>query len=168
MKPRTNFSFDRELFCIELKKLCRFKSRDRFSVSIDISFLLQTTKRYELLNYSEHGTVVDDVLYCSNYTRVTDKDSKDEKNDKVTYITKEEETSEMIKTILHKEETVPLQQYIHGIDKTSCKCNRRRDITANKHPEEGWEGSAIIAHGSIITFGCLMFVFNTPGTYVDR
>lgn len=126
------------------------------------------TKRYELLNYSEYGTVVDDVLYCSNYTCITEKDSKDEKNDKVTYITKEEETSEIIKTILHKEDAVSMQQRTHVINKILCKCIRKREIVANKHPEEGWEGSAIIAHGSIITFGCLAFVFNTSGTYVDR
>lgn len=126
------------------------------------------TKRYELLNYSEYGTIVDDVLYCPNYTRSTEKDLKDEKNEKVIYVTKEEETSEMIKTILHKEETVALQQHTHGINKISCKCNRKREIAANKHPKEGWEGSAIITHGSIITFGCLAFVFNTSGTYIDR
>ncbi|EFN85607.1 PHD finger protein 12 [Harpegnathos saltator] len=133
-----------------------------------IIFFDEMTKRYELLNYSEYGTVVDDVLYCSNYTYIMEKDSKDQKNDKVTYVTKEEETSEMIKTILHKEEEVSLQQHTHEINKVLCKCNRKRDITTNKHPEEGWEGSAIIAHGSTITFGCLMFIFNTSGTYVDR
>lgn len=126
------------------------------------------TKRYELLNYSEHGTVVDDVLYCSDYMRVSEKDLKDENNDKITYVTKEEETSEMIKTILYKEEAVALQQQIDGINKISCKCNRKREIAANKQHEEGWEGSAIIAHGSTITFGCLTFIFNTSGTYVDR
>ncbi|XP_032668281.1 PHD finger protein 12 isoform X2 [Odontomachus brunneus] len=133
-----------------------------------IIFFDEMTKRYELLNYSEYGTVVDDVLYCPNYTHSTEEDSKDEKNEKVTYITKEEETSEMIKTILHKEETVALQQHTHGINKISCKCSRKRKIVANKHPEEGWEGSAIIAHGSILAFGCLTFVFNTSGTYIDR
>lgn len=126
------------------------------------------TKHYELLNYSEYGTVVDNVLYSSNYTHATETDSKSEKNDKATYVTKEEETSEMIKTILHKEEIVSLQQHTYGINKIPCKCNSKREIAANNHPEEGWESSAIIAHGSTITFGCLMFVFNTSGTYVDR
>ncbi|XP_014481775.1 PREDICTED: PHD finger protein 12 [Dinoponera quadriceps] len=133
-----------------------------------IIFFDEMTKRYELLNYSEYGTIVDNVLYCSNYTRVAESDSKDERDDKVTYVTKEDETSEMIKTILYKEEAVSLQQQTHGVHKLSCKCNRRREIAVNKHPEEGWEGSAIVAHGSTISFGCLIFIFNTSGTYVDR
>lgn len=31
-------------------------------------FFLQTTKHYELLNYSEHGTTVDNVLYSCDFS----------------------------------------------------------------------------------------------------
>jgi len=124
------------------------------------------TKRYELLNYSEYGTVVDHVLYSCDLT-VLEEQIKEEKTDKGTYITKEDETSDIIKMILRKEE-VCLEEYAHTNDKILCKCNIKRDMKINEHLEEGWEGSAIIAHGSTISFGCLMFVFHTLNMYVNR
>lgn len=125
------------------------------------------TKHYELLNYSEYGTVVDHVLYSCDCTRVLE-EIKEEKTDKVIYVTKEEETSDLIKTILRKKEPPCAEEYAQADDKILCKCNIKPDTRINEHLEEGWEGSAIIAHGSTITFGCLMFVFNTLNTYVDR
>jgi len=133
-----------------------------------IIFFDEVTKRYELLNYSEHGTVVDDVLYSCDCTRVLEEQIKEEKSDRMMYITKEEETCEIIKTILHREEAACLKEHVHMNDKILCKCNVKGDIIINEHLEEGWEGSAIIAHGSTITFGCLKFVFNTLDMYVDR
>lgn len=46
-----------------------------------------------------------------------------------------------------------------------CQCDRRR-------PEEppsacGWEGSAILNHGSLINFGCLEFTFSVTDFGVD-
>ena len=36
------------------------------------------SKHFELLNYSEHGTIVDNVVYCCDVSgRVSDEDSKD-------------------------------------------------------------------------------------------
>lgn len=130
--------------------------------------MLQTTKRFELLNYSEYGTIVDNVLYSCDYTRDLEDQVKEEKPNKVTSVTKEEETSEIIKTILHKKETACLQEHAHKNDKILCKCNAKYDTRTAEHLEEGWEGSAIIAHGSTIIFGCLIFVFNTLNLYVDR
>lgn len=126
--------------------------------------MLQETKYYELLNYSEYGTVVDNVLYSCDYMP---DEVKEEKTDKNMYITKEE-TSKMIKSILHKNEIVRLQEYAyaHKSDKIPCKCIKS-NARVSKHLEEGWEGSAIIAHGSILTFGCLMFVFNTLDVFVN-
>lgn len=122
------------------------------------------TKHYELLNYSEYGTVVDHVLYSCDCTRVLEEQIKEEKTDKVICVTKEEETSDIIKTILHKE-TSCLEENAHTDERILCKCNIKHD---SSNLEEGWEGSAIIAHGSTISFGCLMFVFNTLDMYVDR
>ncbi|RLU21734.1 hypothetical protein DMN91_006110 [Ooceraea biroi] len=135
-----------------------------------IIFFDEVTKRYELLNYSEYGTVVDSVLYSCDYTRVLDEQVKEEQTDKTMHITKEEETSEIIKTILHKEETACVEEYAHDSEKMhSCKCITKRDqTTICGHLEEGWEGSAVIEHGSVITFGCLMFVFHTLNVYVER
>lgn len=108
------------------------------------------------------------MLYSCDCTRVLDEQIKEEKTDKVIYVTKEEETSDIIKTILRKDKTACLEEYTHTDNKILCKCNITRETRINEHLEEGWEGSAIIAHGSTITFGCLMFVFNTLNVYVDR
>lgn len=127
------------------------------------------TKHYELINYSEYGTVVDHVLYSCDCTRVLEEQIQEEKTDKILYATKEAETSDMIKTILHKDETACLEESPHMNDRILCKCNNiKRDTRINERLEEGWEGSAIIAHGSTISFGCLKFVFNTLHMYVDR
>ena len=34
-------------------------------------YFLQTTRHYELLNYSEHGTTVDNVLYSCDFSEKT-------------------------------------------------------------------------------------------------
>lgn len=107
------------------------------------------------------------MLYSCDCTRVFEEQIKEEKTDKMIYVTKEEETSDIIKTILRKEEAACLE-YAHADDKILCKCNIKRNTRMNEHLDEGWEGSAIIAHGSTITFGCLTFVFNTLDMYVDR
>lgn len=112
--------------------------------------------------------MVDHVLYSCDCTGVLEEQIKEEKTDKMIYITKEEETSDVIKTILHKDETACLKEYAHTDGKILCKCNIKGDMRINEHLEEGWEGSAIITHGSTITFGCLMFIFNTMDMYVDR
>ncbi|XP_011694114.1 PREDICTED: PHD finger protein 12-like [Wasmannia auropunctata] len=132
-----------------------------------VIFFDEVTRRYELLNYSEHGTIVDHVLYSCDCTRVLEEQMKEEKTDKVMYVTKEEETSDIIKTILRKDEAAYLEEYAHT-DDILCKCNIKGDARINEHLEEGWEGSAIIAHGSTISFGCLTFIFNTLDMYVDR
>lgn len=130
--------------------------------------MLQTTKRYELLNYGEYGTVVDNVLYSCNYTRIFEEQIKEEKTEKATYINKEEETSDILKDILHKQEISCVKEYAEKSDNILCKCNQKCERGIREHIKEGWEGSAVIAHGSIISFGCLIFVFNTLNAYVDR
>lgn len=157
-----------KLFYIEKVKLILFLIKYLYLpfFSNQYLLLLQATKCYELLNYSEYGTVVDNVLYSCD---CMPDEVKEEKTDKSMYITKKEETSKMIKTILHKNEIVYLQEfaYAHKSDKILCKCSIKCNTRMSKQLEEGWEGSAIIAHGSILTFGCLMFVFNTLDVFIN-
>ncbi|XP_060814173.1 PHD finger protein 12 isoform X2 [Bombus pascuorum] len=130
-----------------------------------IIFFDESTKRYELLNYSEYGTVVDNVLYSCNYTGVVE-EIKEETDDKFQLITKEQDTTEAVKAIIR--EKVLTQKQIEK-KRVLCKCNLTRSETKNKdHLEEGWEGSAIVAHGSTLAFGCLMFVFNTINAHLER
>ncbi|XP_012240049.1 PHD finger protein 12 [Bombus vosnesenskii] len=130
-----------------------------------IIFFDESTKRYELLNYSEYGTVVDNVLYSCNYTGVVE-EIKEEADDKFQLLTKEQDTTEAVKAIIR--EKVLTQKQIEK-KRVLCKCNLTRSETKNKdHLEEGWEGSAIVAHGSTLAFGCLMFVFNTINAHLER
>lgn len=130
-----------------------------------IIFFDESTKRYELLNYSEYGTVVDNVLYSCNYTGVVE-EIKEETDDKFQLMTKEQDTTEAVKAIIR--EKVLTQKQIEK-KRVLCKCNLTRSETENKdHLEEGWEGSAIVAHGSTLAFGCLMFVFNTINAHLER
>ncbi|XP_043589512.1 PHD finger protein 12 isoform X1 [Bombus pyrosoma] len=130
-----------------------------------IIFFDESTKRYELLNYSEYGTVVDNVLYSCNYTGVVE-EIKEETDDKFQLMTKEQDTTEAVKAIIR--EKVLTQKQIEK-KRVLCKCNLTRSETKNKdHLEEGWEGSAIVAHGSTLAFGCLMFVFNTINAHLER
>lgn len=44
-----------------------------------------------------------------------------------------------------------------------CSCDRKRtkqDLSNHKQFEIGWEGPAILNHGSLIVFGCLEFTFS--------
>ena len=53
----------------------------------------------------------------------------------------------------------------------NCSCKwaiKRAKLHGNSLLEEGWEGSAMIAHGSILTFGCLTFVFSTVEKFTNR
>ncbi|XP_076750528.1 uncharacterized protein LOC143423238 isoform X2 [Xylocopa sonorina] len=130
-----------------------------------IIFFDESTKRYELLNYSEYGTVVDNVLYSCNYTEVIEQ-VKEEIDDRGQPATKEVETAEAVKAII-KEKVVPDKELQEK--RILCKCNLTKYETKNKNQlEEGWEGSAIVAHGSTLAFGCLMFVFNTINAHLER
>lgn len=103
--------------------------------------------------------MVDNVLYSCDYIP---EQTKEERFEKGAHVTKEDETSEIIKMMLHKENVVYLQDHVRKSNKI-CKCNMKN----NQRSQEGWEGSAVIAHGSIISFGCIMFVFNVLNTHVD-
>ncbi|CAK9820366.1 PHD finger protein 12 [Anthophora plagiata] len=131
-----------------------------------IIFFDESTKRYELLNYSEYGTMVDNVLYSCNYTGVIGEQIKEETDDKMQLINKEQETTEAVKAII--KEKVLFQKQTEK-KRVLCKCNLTKYEAKNKdHLEEGWEGSAIVAHGSTLAFGCLMFVFNTINAHLER
>lgn len=128
---------------------------------------MQCTKRYELLNYSEYGTVVDNVLYSCNYTGVVREQVKEETDERTQSITKEQETTDAVKAII-KEKGLHSQEQSER-RRVLCKCNLAKYESKNTdHFEEGWEGSAIVAHGSTLAFGCLMFVFNTINAHMER
>ncbi|KAH6932574.1 hypothetical protein HPB50_007619 [Hyalomma asiaticum] len=82
-------------------------------------------KHYELLNYSEHGTTVDNVLYSCDFS-----DKR-----------------------LATSTPAALAAPRPGSRRT-CGCR------ANPIGAAGWEGTALLHHGSLIKLGCLQFVFS--------
>lgn len=45
-----------------------FSEKYKTDLIFRVCFMLQTSKHYELLNYSEHGTTVDNVLYSCDFS----------------------------------------------------------------------------------------------------
>ncbi|KAK0081012.1 hypothetical protein PV325_012941 [Microctonus aethiopoides] len=119
-----------------------------------VIFFDDTTKRYELLNYSEHGTTVDNVFYSCDCTSLSMQRRQDTDERLVPDNWKPYDTLNNLSK--HKATSI-----LNG-DRISCKCSViDQEGTNSVYTQAGWEGSAIIAHGSILTFGCLVFVFST-------
>lgn len=101
-----------------------------------------------MLNYSEFGTTVDSVLYSCDCKKPIKRRKKDEGA-----------LREAVKTIVGKrKQQQPLEKFTEPVE-ISCKCSLKN--CNSDSVEEGWEGSALLSHGSIISFGCLMFLFTT-------
>ncbi|XP_043274528.1 PHD finger protein 12 [Venturia canescens] len=137
--------------------LSKYGNCDCTSSKHAVIFFDETTKRYELLNYSEHGTIVDNVLYSCDYEGLSAKRRKDGDESAVP---EHWRTSSTFKAIA-KRANSPERGSTNGKRVLSCKCNVLENETDDRvYTQSGWEGSAIVAHGSILTFGCLVFVFS--------
>ena len=129
---------------------------------------LQTTKKYELLNYSEFGTIVDNVLYSCNYSvHCNDMECFDmEYNGNASKYQQDQDLVYTVKKIANRNNRLDKTENSESVG-IKCKCVNR-NINSNKPFTEGWEGSAIIDHGSIISFGCLTYVFSTVDKFTNR
>ncbi|XP_037565624.1 PHD finger protein 12 isoform X1 [Dermacentor silvarum] len=93
-------------------------------------FFDEIGKHYELLNYSEHGTTVDNVLYSCDFS------------DKRRLLAATAQPAAALAAPRHT-----------GTRRT-CGCR------VNPIGAAGWEGTALLHHGSLIKLGCLQFVFS--------
>ena len=97
----------------------------------------EQTNHYELLNYSEFGTTVDNCKYgldTSNTVDYSDSDSDLENPGS------KEMSSKSLNYLL----------------KDECQC---RSIETNREVKKYWEGPALLNHGSHLKIGCLSFLF---------
>ncbi|XP_034934525.1 PHD finger protein 12 [Chelonus insularis] len=118
-----------------------------------VIFFDDSTKRYELLNYSEHGTTVDNVFYSCDCTSFSSRKSKDKEEMLPDHWRPYEKLSD---------KRLDSLKSIPNGNRISCKCSMVDPKESNQtYTQAGWEGSAVVAHGSILTFGCLVFVFTT-------
>lgn len=147
---------------------CQFISEKHATIFYD-----EVTKMFELLNYSEHGTVVNGQIFSCDFStpandgagtseatvapgkkakREDQEDVRDKKPDKAK-LRKEI----MDKIDLSRQCTRENNDFLGSVSMTSvanpvCGCVAAQKVS-------GWEGTAILYQGSFLKFGCLSFLF---------
>ncbi|XP_049581006.1 PHD finger protein 12 isoform X2 [Syngnathus scovelli] len=126
-------------------------------------FYDENTKHYELLNYSEHGTTVDNVLYSCDFSEKASPSPPSGLVAKVQGIIRrskkwadEEDPTSVVGLlpvggVMSSHPQGGLEQLC------SCKASSSSLIGGSG---AGWEGTAMLHHGSYIKLGCLQFVFS--------
>ncbi|XP_027014498.1 PHD finger protein 12 [Tachysurus fulvidraco] len=124
-------------------------------------FYDENTKQYELLNYSEHGTTVDNVLYSCDFSEKTGPSPSSGLVSKVQSIIRhckkrkqEEEKDEVRGDVSEVMRSQAEDSHLHPC---SCKASGSSLIGGSG---AGWEGTALLHHGSHVKLGCLQFVFS--------
>ena len=95
-----------------------------------VIFYDELSGQYELINYSQHGTLVDETMYSLDYKVVDERYPEKKFKSPVEVMAKR-----------------PAAQSNGG-----CYCE--------DEAMAGCEGSALLHHGSLLQFGCLQFVFS--------
>lgn len=157
---------------------CNYISPKHASIYYD-----ELTCKYELINYSHHGTIVDNVLYSCDLspkkhldTENATNSSNNSKNRKSKKVSSPSDggksTSSGNKVNLKKHDTSDLnvQKLTVSVQGqlmrakpspvTSCCSCKHSPSAIIGSTGCGWEGSATINHGSHIKFGCLQFLFS--------
>ncbi|XP_061637549.1 PHD finger protein 12 [Phyllopteryx taeniolatus] len=137
---------------------CNFVSGKHACIFYD-----ENTKHYELLNYSEHGTTVNNVLYSCDFSEKVSPSPPSGLVAKVQgiirrskkWVDKEGPTSVVgllpAGGVMSSHPQGGLEQLC------SCKASSSSLIGGSG---AGWEGTAMLHHGSYIKLGCLQFVFS--------
>lgn len=126
-------------------------------------FYDENTKHYELLNYSEHGTTVDNVLYSCDFSEKASPSPPSGLVAKVQGIIRrskkreEDEGPSSVVGLLPAGGVMSSQPQGGAEPYCSCKASSSSLIGGSG---AGWEGTALLHHGSYIKLGCLQFVFS--------
>uniref|UniRef100_A0A3Q3B7N1 PHD finger protein 12 n=1 Tax=Kryptolebias marmoratus TaxID=37003 RepID=A0A3Q3B7N1_KRYMA len=126
-------------------------------------FYDENTKHYELLNYSEHGTTVDNVLYSCDFSEKASPSPPSGLVAKVQGIIRRSKKREEDEGPSPVVGCLPVGGVMSshsqgGVERScSCKASSSRLIGGSG---AGWEGTALLHHGSYIKLGCLQFVFS--------
>ncbi|KAM9812019.1 PHD finger protein 12 isoform X3 [Syngnathus typhle] len=126
-------------------------------------FYDENTKHYELLNYSEHGTTVDNVLYSCDFSEKTSASPPSGLVAKVQGIIRrskkwaDEEDPTSVVGLLPVGGVMSSHPQSGLEQLCSCKASSSSLIGGSG---AGWEGTAMLHHGSYIKLGCLQFVFS--------
>ncbi|XP_063349341.1 PHD finger protein 12-like [Pelmatolapia mariae] len=126
-------------------------------------FYDENTKHYELLNYSEHGTTVDNVLYSCDFSEKTSPCPPSGLVAKVQGIIRRSKKREEDEGANSMVGLLPvggvMSSQCQGGAEPSCSCKASSSSLIGGSGA-GWEGTALLHHGSYIKLGCLQFVFS--------
>ncbi|KAG5284547.1 hypothetical protein AALO_G00027870 [Alosa alosa] len=128
-------------------------------------FYDENTKQYELLNYSEHGTTVDNVLYSCDFSEKTHPSPASSTVSQVQSIIrrcKKRRKSEGQQAMDMEEsgaESGMMSRQSPGAWSGSCVCKASGSSLIGGSGA-GWEGTALLHHGSYIKLGCQQFLFS--------
>ncbi|KAL4647197.1 PHD finger protein 12 [Arapaima gigas] len=145
--------------CLTNYGFCNYVSGKHACIFYD-----ENTKHYELLNYSEHGTTVDNVLYSCDFSEKMSPSPSSNVVSKVQSIIRryrkrkqEEDAAEV------GPGAVPLggvmSSQAQGPTRRTCNCKASSSSLIGGSGA-GWEGTALLHHGSYVKLGCLQFVFS--------
>lgn len=122
-------------------------------------FYDENTKHYELLNYSEHGTTVDNVLYSCDFSEKTALIPPSSLVAKVQGVIKRHKSRKQDEEQPSSEEVAVMRSQAQGQSQKPCNCKASSSSLIGGSGA-GWEGTALLHHGSYIKLGCLQFVFS--------
>uniref|UniRef100_A0A6M2DQJ2 PHD finger protein 12 n=1 Tax=Xenopsylla cheopis TaxID=163159 RepID=A0A6M2DQJ2_XENCH len=116
-----------------------------------IIFYDEVTRHFELLNYSEHGTEVNGQLFScdlSERKEASEGETQIQLSEIANILSTSGREVASGQNEQNEQECIPSDMM-----PTLCECSTKMPLTI------GWEGTALLPHGSIIKFGCLPFVF---------
>ncbi|NP_001080210.1 PHD finger protein 12 S homeolog [Xenopus laevis] len=120
-------------------------------------FYDENTKHYELLNYSEHGTTVDNVLYSCDFSEKIIPTPPSSIVAKVQSVSKRHKSQNPEEEAVKEEAVMNCQAQGPGQQSCNCKASSSSLIGGSG---AGWEGTALLHHGSYIKLGCIQFLFS--------
>ncbi|KAK7866275.1 hypothetical protein R5R35_007109 [Gryllus longicercus] len=157
---------------------CNFVSAKHAAIFFD-----ETTQHFELLNYSEHGTTVDNVLFscdfsekppaCAAGAAAAAGPGAGTAGGGAAAAARDRAASEALAAAVRAEvdqrrgrprapspPPPPRMAPDSGKDLRRCGCRGSGSTLIGGGGGAGWEGTALLAHGSFVRFGCLQFVFS--------
>ncbi|KAM5179515.1 PHD finger protein 12 isoform 2-T2 [Mantella aurantiaca] len=120
-------------------------------------FYDENTKHYELLNYSEHGTTVDNVLYSCDFSEKIIPTPPSSIVAKVQNVIKRRKSQNPEPEPVKEEVVMSSQGQGPHAQPCNCKASSSSLIGGSG---AGWEGTALLHHGSYIKLGCIQFLFS--------
>ncbi|XP_053313032.1 PHD finger protein 12 [Spea bombifrons] len=120
-------------------------------------FYDENTKHYELLNYSEHGTTVDNVLYSCDFSEKVPPTPPSSIVAKVQSVIKRSKSQNPEPEAVKEEEV--MRSKAQGPHQQPCNCKASSSSLIGGSGA-GWEGTALLHHGSYIKLGCIQFLFS--------